>query len=98
MWARSEGVESGVTGSARRAVGGSNFSFDMRPVLQDSPHKALDASRGNTPGPYRCGSGRERTSVGHQNQGPRMRRMHGTTNERTISVSSSTPMHAVVPT
>ncbi len=46
----------------------------------------------------RWGSGRERTSVGHQNHGPRMRRMHGTTNERTIRVSSSRPMHTVEPT
>jgi hypothetical protein len=42
---------------------------------------------------YRCGSGRVRTRVGHQNHGPRIRRTHGTTNERTISVSSTSPMH-----
>jgi NAD(P)-dependent dehydrogenase (short-subunit alcohol dehydrogenase family) len=47
---------------------------------------------------YRCGSGRLRTKVGHQNHGPRSLRMHGTTNERTISVSSSRPMHTVEPT
>jgi hypothetical protein len=47
---------------------------------------------------YRCGSGRARTSVGHQNHGPRILRMHGTTNERTMSVSSSRPMHTVEPT
>jgi hypothetical protein len=46
---------------------------------------------------YRCGSGRERTRVGHQNHGPRILRMDGTTNERTISVSSSRPMHTVEP-
>jgi uncharacterized protein (TIGR02246 family) len=47
---------------------------------------------------YRCGSGRARTSVGHQNHGPRILMMHGTTNERTMSVSSSRPMHTVEPT
>jgi hypothetical protein len=45
-----------------------------------------------------CRSGRVRTSVGHQNHGPRIRRMQGTMNERTISVSRSRPMHTVVPT
>ncbi len=48
--------------------------------------------------PHPCRSGRRRTSVGHQNHGPRMRRMLGTTNERTISVSSSRPIHTVEPT
>src|ERR1700730_2019140 len=47
---------------------------------------------------YRCGRGRLGTNVGHQNHGPRMLRMHGTTNDRTISVSSSRPMQTVEPT
>jgi hypothetical protein len=35
---------------------------------------------------HRCGSGRVRTRVGHQNHGPRIRRTHGTTKERTKCV------------
>ena len=38
------------------------------------------------------------TRVGHQNHGPRILRMHGTTNERTIRVSSNRPMHTMKPT
>ena len=39
-----------------------------------------------------------RTSVGHQNHGPRIRISDGTMNERTIRVSSRRPMQTVEPT
>ena len=76
--------------------------IQTRPLAPDQVlgyvHAGVPARLAGARRAYRCGSGRARTSVGHQNHGPRILMMHGTTNERTINVSSSRPMHTVEPT